>query len=479
MARRSLAAFTRQAWETINPGRPLEWLPYLDAICLHLEAVKRREAWARRLLITQPPNTLKSTILSVCWPAWVWVDEPETRFLFGASDGPLATRDAVGMRDLVLSDWYQRAFRPTWGLKEDQDQKTWFSNTAGGHRISYSVSAKVVGRKGDILVVDDANDAKKASSAVDRQNVIDWHDTAFSGRTADERTSPEVVCGQRVHKGDLIGHLKAKGGWVELSLDEEYDPAHRCTTPIWSDPRTELGSWLRPARFGQAEKADRIKSLGSRGYSAQHRQRPLAAEGSMFQREWFRLIGEGQRHAVRVRYWDKAATQDGGKYTSGVLIAKDVSGRFVVEDVVRARLSALGRDELIKQTAALDKQRGRVIQAGEQEPGSAGKEVAEAMVRMLAGYEVRIDKVTGSKEDRAQPLASQCEGGNVFVLERPWTEAYLTEMSEFPDGEFSDQVDASSGAFNILATLSVASRGPILPNAGQGTMATVNDAAFR
>jgi phage terminase large subunit-like protein len=295
MARRSLAEFVRQAWGVLNPGRPLQWFPFLTGICSCLEAVSRGEPWARRLLVTQPPNTLKSTIVSVCWPAWVWISVPQTRWLFAASDGPLATRDAVGMRDLILSNWYRDSFRPAWYLKSDQDQKTWFSTTAGGHRISYSVGARVVGRKGDVLVIDDANDAKKAMSGVDRQGVIDWFDFAFSGRITDERTSPVVSAGQRVHTGDLIGHLKRKGGWTELRLAEEFDPAKRCTTPVWSDPRTTAGEWLRPGRFGPAEKADRLKALGPLGYKSQHLQDPDESDGRHFKESdlrWYTRRGE-------------------------------------------------------------------------------------------------------------------------------------------------------------------------------------------
>src|SRR5262245_47238774 len=101
-----LDSFVRGAWHVLHPGRRLDWLPYLDGICFNLEAVAAGEPWARRLLITQPPNTLKSTIASVCFPAWRWLKAPEHRFLCVANDGPLATRDAVAMRDLITSDWY-------------------------------------------------------------------------------------------------------------------------------------------------------------------------------------------------------------------------------------------------------------------------------------------------------------------------------------------------------------------------------------
>jgi predicted phage terminase large subunit-like protein len=86
----------------------------------------------------------------------------------------------------------------------------------------------------------------------------------------------------------------------------------------------------------------------------------------------------------------------------------------------------------------------------EQEPGSAGKESAENTIRNLAGYRVFADRVTGSKEVRAEPFAAQIQGGNVYLIAGPWHREYLDELEQFPRGRFRDQVDASTGAFNRL-----------------------------
>jgi predicted phage terminase large subunit-like protein len=86
----------------------------------------------------------------------------------------------------------------------------------------------------------------------------------------------------------------------------------------------------------------------------------------------------------------------------------------------------------------------------EQEP-AGGKESAERTVRLLAGYDCRIDPARESKESRAEAFSAQAEAGNVRVLNRSWTEAYLDELGAFPDSDYADQVDASAGAFNYLA----------------------------
>jgi predicted phage terminase large subunit-like protein len=92
-----------------------------------------------------------------------------------------------------------------------------------------------------------------------------------------------------------------------------------------------------------------------------------------------------------------------------------------------------------------------VRNVGEQEPGSSGKDVSAAFVRMLAGYTVSAEPATGSKQSRADPLASQAEAGNVKVLRAAWNAPWFDEVCAFPMGKNDDQVDASSGAFNRLA----------------------------
>jgi len=86
----------------------------------------------------------------------------------------------------------------------------------------------------------------------------------------------------------------------------------------------------------------------------------------------------------------------------------------------------------------------------EQEPGSSGKDTIATYVRLLKGYSFRGDRVTGSKEERADPFAAQAEAGNVKLLRAEWNRAYLEELEQFPHGKHDDQVDASSGAFAQL-----------------------------
>jgi predicted phage terminase large subunit-like protein len=137
-----------------------------------------------------------------------------------------------------------------------------------------------------------------------------------------------------------------------------------------------------------------------------------------------------------------------------VLMSMLEDGRFIIEDVVRGQWSALEREETLLRVAQADRdahpRHYEVVV--EQEPGSGGKESAEASIRMLRGFRCFADKVTGSKELRAEPFAAQVQGSNVWLVAGRWVEAYIDEAEAWPNGKYRDQIDASSGAFNRMTS---------------------------
>jgi predicted phage terminase large subunit-like protein len=176
----------------------------------------------------------------------------------------------------------------------------------------------------------------------------------------------------------------------------------------------------------------------------------------LFKREDFLLQSDGPAVAVRVRWWDTAGSQGSGKYTAGVLLAKDQYNRVFVVDVVRKQLEGYRRDNLMRQTADLDRQTyGPVVQWKEQEPGGDGKKVAGDFIRLMQGHEAYTEPSTRDKVTRSGPWRSYVEAGNVFVLIRPWTQAFIDEHCAFPLSPYSDQVDAAASGYIKLSEMSV------------------------
>jgi len=153
-----------------------------------------------------------------------------------------------------------------------------------------------------------------------------------------------------------------------------------------------------------------------------------------------------------IRYVDKASSDGSGDYTAAVLMHDMRDGGTVIEDVIRGQWPVSEREARLMQAAESDKAMcKRYAIWFEQEPGSGGKESAEASVRRFKKFGAFADKVTGAKEIRAEPYAGAVQNGDVSLVAGAWNRAFLDEHEQFPVGTHDDQVDAASGAFNKLA----------------------------
>ncbi|MEE9401236.1 MAG: hypothetical protein V3V32_04375 [Dehalococcoidia bacterium] len=165
-------------------------------------------------------------------------------------------------------------------------------------------------------------------------------------------------------------------------------------------------------------------------------------EAALFQRGWFPIVDAVPADAVKVRYWDMAATLS-GDWTAGALLAMR-KGAWYLCDMRHMRGDPGDVEALIKQTAVLD---GRqMLTYIEQEPGASGLTVIYHYQRVaLVGYPVQGDRVTGNKFERMIPLAVAAKAGNVRLLRGPWNAAFLDEAEMVPSG-YDDQLDAIAGA---------------------------------
>jgi predicted phage terminase large subunit-like protein len=345
----------------------------------------------------------------------------------------------------------------------------------------------MTGAGGNRRIIDDPHNVLKGESDNDRKQKLDWFDLSFSTRANNPTNDALVMIGQRVHHNDLTGHVLKREAedWVWLKIPMEYERecdipqkerdlmARTKPSPVpWVDPREEKGQLLEPKRFPR-EEVNRIKKrLGQYGTAAQFQQRPSPREGGVVKVDNILTIlpQDFNRHFVvkSVRYWDKAGTEDGGARTAGVLMHKMREGyaySIVVENVIKGQWSYGGREKRIKQVAEMDAaawdeghgpRRDRTKTWVEQEPGSGGKESAQRTVRMLrrAGHIAHAEIVRGDKETRMEPFGIATETpGEVVMVQGEWNGDYRDELRDWPNGEFKDQGDATSGAYNQLHDL--------------------------
>jgi predicted phage terminase large subunit-like protein len=457
--RNHLYEFVRRGWSLVEAAPFVDsW--HIQALCEHLQAVS--QGHIQKLLINIPPGSGKSLLACVFWPAWEWAHDPTLRWFFASYDSRLSVRDSVRSRALLQSRWYQVRCTQPFRLTGDQNQKTYYENDRGGYRLATSVGGHGTGEHPDRIVSDDPHNVQQAESPSERQSVLDWWDLTMSTRGV-ARNARRVLIMQRLHASDLSAHVLAEGGWEHLCLPMRFEPSRMPTTSLgWNDPRTEEGQLLCPRLFDEAKVQTLEKTLGSYGAAGQLQQRPVPRQGGMFHRAWFgRIVATAPALAQRVRYWDRAATAGGGCYTCGVLLARAEDGHYYVEDVVRGQWSSGQRDRIMLQTAQTDRAKYGQMQPHivvEREGGSSGKDSVWATARLFDGFPIHADLPTGSKQARAEPFAAQCEAGNVSLVQGTWNQEYIEELCLFPLGDYADQVDASSGAYNHLSQSTYASR---------------------
>ena len=180
----------------------------------------------------------------------------------------------------------------------------------------------------------------------------------------------------------------------------------------------------------------------------------MMPEGGLFKRPWFSIVEPSAvpRGIRWVRYWDMAATEpkDGSDpdWTAGALVGLS-EGVWYIRDIQRFRASPEGNERRVLQTAVAD---GNAVEIRmEQEGGASGKSIiAYYARRVLEGFRFYGAPPSGSKVERAAPLASAAEAGNVRLVEGSWIHEFLDEASAFPLGGHDDQIDACSGAFGII-----------------------------
>jgi len=296
----SLEQFCRSAWKIIEPGTELKWNWHLSTVCGYLEAFHRREI-EKRLIINIPPGTLKSILVSVMFPAWQWIKTPERRYLTVTNEQGLAVRDALRMKQIVSSEWFQSK----WPLEfqSDQNEKTLYANERRGFRQSQGITGATTGKRGDDLIIDDPIDAKHAFSDVIRNGVNNAYDQTLSTRLNDPNTSGVLLIMQRLHEGDLSGHLlkKTKTKWTHLSIPMEYENAPQFDAgkdigrPDLNDPRKKKGELLFPERFNKSKIEGLKEDLGEYGSAGQFQQRPVPDGGGIIKSYWWRIWPNDKR----------------------------------------------------------------------------------------------------------------------------------------------------------------------------------------
>ena len=448
-ARKNFHTFRRY----MTPNMVWGWWP--EHVSLELQRFQHDLTAGRRpkLVMMAPPQHGKSKAAEDLI-AWTAGKCPHIKTVYASYSNKLAALRNSNIQRIMRSSQYQRTFPTRIG------ERGWTCNSefiefvgqTGSFRNT-TVQGPINGFGFHLGVIDDPLKGRaEAQSKRIRDRTWSWFADDFMPRF--DKNSGVILIMTRWHVDDPVGRFIEQTPGVRvlrypaIAEDDEGLPHRGRGEPLFPEHK--------PLDFLLEQK--RLMTQAS--WEAEYQQHPIVVGGGILPRDKLICIRYFDRSQIlgSVRYWDKAGTEyrDGsdGAYTAGVLMHKMKNGTFVIENVVRGHWRALDREQMIAALAQSDYARlSYKYQIGiEQEPGSGGKESAEATIRNLARYRVFADRVTGSKEVRAEPFAAQVQAGNVLLVAGDWIHGFLDEAECFPYGKHTDQIDAAAGAFARLTS---------------------------
>ena len=468
----SLYEFVKQSWHVVEPGTKFIAGWHIEEICEHLQAVTDGEI--RKLLINIPPRHSKSTIVSVMWPMWEWLTQPEQKFLCASYSGNLSIRDNLKARRLIQSPWYQEQWGHMFSLSGDQNAKQRFENNKTGYRLATSVGGTATGEGGSRLILDDPHSAQEAQSDTIRESALDWFDMVWSTRLNDPRNDAMVTIMQRLHDRDISGHiLDDIGGWEHLMIPAEWDGVERQSVLGVYDPREVEGELICPERFGRKEITELKQLLGTYGTAGQLQQDPTPSEGGILRTQFLELWPHDQGlppFEYILQSYDCAFTEK----TTGDPTACTVWAMFTHEGERGVMLIDAWSEHLTYPDL-----RAKAIKDWSTEYGGMSKDSPYSRARRpdrilveakASGQsllqDLRLAKVpaigynphNADKVSRAHQAAPILELGMVWIPESKknpghrvsWANEFYSELTKFPVAAHDDYVDTFTQAMIYL-----------------------------
>lgn len=398
------------------------------------------------LVIQAPPQHGKSfQIIDLI--SWLAGHNPDCKAIYTAFSERLGIRANLRLQRIYDSAKYQNVFPETRinhnntvtvsGQYLRNREILEYVDREGGFRNT-TVRGAITGEGLDLGIIDDPMKGREdANSERIRDKTWEWFTDDFFTRFSEDAAFLSILT--RWHIDDPIGRLI-----------EHYPQVRVLSYPaiaVKDETHRKKGEPLFPEHKSLEFLERRRAIMSASSWESLYQQNPIIDAGSMFKVDQFKIVSAPPAKIMHtVRFWDKAGTEGDGAYTAGVKVSRLKDGSFYIHDTVRGQWSAANRERKIKQTAETDGFKTHIWV--EQEPGSGGKESADNTIKNLAGYVCRKDKVTGSKETRADPYAVQVEIGNVYMERGDWNREFIEEHRQFPNGKYKDQVDAAAGAFS-------------------------------
>jgi len=461
MHQESYYHFFLDYWNVVEPDIKLVDNWHIKYLCEKLQdilfKVSKREDKEKDLVINIPPGTTKSTIVSIIFPVWCWVINPQLKIITVSEAQPLANKFSARSRDLIQSEKFKEQY-PEFRIKQDRNRINDYALTQGGYRYAVGVGSTIIGNHGDIIIIDDPLSVENAFSKIARFRANRYIEQTLPTRVTDKKNSAFILVMQRLHQQDPTSIFIERDNVNHICLPAELSEAVK--PPELKEHYKKQGGLLDPIRLDKKVLKGLFDTLKLYGYNAQIKQTPITLEGNLFKKKSFRYYNENDKMYILnkkteiVRYpkenclvfasVDLAISQtETADFTVVQIWAFTPKAELLLIDQIREKFSGAEHLPALKKAKDL---------YGVQFFAIENVQFQQSLVDQVnaSGMTATPIPANGDKVIRSLPFVMAIENEQCFF---PENKSFMTEYEEellgFPDSTHKDQVDAGSIAFIV------------------------------
>lgn len=376
------------------------------------------------LLFNLPPGSTKSMIISVFFPAWVWLRRPSTKIIASSYSYKIAEELASKNLKLMQCDLYQSMVN----FKLTKTALDNIKNSKGGQRFVTSTGGTITGVHADIIINDDPNSPQSIYSEAARKDAKRFVTEILPSRKTSIQRSYTITVQQRLHNDDVSGCLLELPGKLKHisvpAIDEE-------------------GNSFFASRFPTQFLDNMKEQLGSVSFNAQYLQRTQEATGGIIKKDW--LIEEVLEPRVLTYFIDSAYGGINADDNAILGVYKDGNNLYLYS----LEVNKLEFPELIKKLKEIIPHNAKVYIEGK----ASGKSIIQTL-RQQTTFNVLEKKVSSSKLERKHAVSPFFESGRIIINKQITNKQALIEQLIFDSTKNDDILDVTMHAIEQLLKVS-------------------------
>jgi len=278
LARTDFWTFFEIAFTVLNPGKKLDYAPYLDLMIFLMTSCA--EGRKSRVIINLPPGFMKSMIVSIIYVAWRMGVDPTLKFVCISYGDDLANKHSASTRVLMLSPIYKAIFPGTVLRKKAEN---WLETTKRGYRYATAVCSDITGFRPNEIILDDPMEPLDAYSELAKEKLRTWISSSVMTRFEDNSRTLFVLVMHRIAPDDICDTLEKQGGYFKVALPFKAEERVWYRESKAGDTllRLEPGDFLHPGRATEADWAQLQRELPPHIVAALYQQRPTQGGSGM------------------------------------------------------------------------------------------------------------------------------------------------------------------------------------------------------